>query len=265
MNRRPGLAHTRNPTVVAAIASSFATQRSEHIAAQLATFKEKLEGFAAAHRAEIARDPVFRTHFLALAREVGVDPLASSKSVWASTLGVGGFYFDLAVAAAGVCIASRPVDGGLLSLHELTRRLRAARGSAAGAISEDDVSRALSKLSVLGGGFAEVMLGGERYVRSLPDELDTDAAAVLTIAAVSSGAAVAPEGVGGKGWVTISDVRTGCGWPAERAARALSALMQDGLAWVDTQVPRGASGGGEPQHRFYLPSVGPPMGLGADA
>lgn len=275
--RRVGLSAATKSSAAKArtaeIAEELATQRAAHIEEQVRTFKGALEDFAARHRADIARDPEFRAHFLKLAKSIGVDPLASSKSVWASTLGVGSFYFDLAVAAAGVCIASRPIDGGLLSLRELTARLRRARGAAAGAISEDDVSRAISKLAVLGGGFAEVTLAGARYVRSVADELDTDGAAVLSLAAVGDGGAGGAvvrdsgDGVGasasgaaavptsalsprGKGWVTAADVCKGCGWPSDRAARAIDSLVADGLAWVDAQ------GDARALPRFYLPSVG---------
>jgi hypothetical protein len=87
----------------------------------MAAFKTALESFALSHRAEIARDPEFRRDFVRIARSIGVDPLASSKSIWASALGVGSFYFELGVRAASVCMATRAANGGLISLAELTK------------------------------------------------------------------------------------------------------------------------------------------------
>lgn len=43
------------------------------------------------------------------------------------------------------------------------------------AIDESDIRQAVRKLSVLGGGFQVVDIGGEAYVRSVPGELDQDA------------------------------------------------------------------------------------------
>lgn len=41
-------------------------------------------------------------------------------------------------------------------------------------VSEEDVGQAIRKLSALGGGFAMVSIGGQRFVRSVPGELNQD-------------------------------------------------------------------------------------------
>ena len=46
----------------------------------------------------------------------GVDPLASNKGFWAEILGVGDFYYELGVQIADVCMATRPLNGGLIEI-----------------------------------------------------------------------------------------------------------------------------------------------------
>lgn len=45
-----------------------------------------------------------------------VDPLASNKGFWAEVLGVGDFYYELAVQIVEICLATRSVNGGLMAL-----------------------------------------------------------------------------------------------------------------------------------------------------
>ena len=66
---------------------------------QLAEFKESLEAFAVKHKKEISSNPVFRNQFLKMCQQIGVDPLSSNKGFWVNVLGVGDFYYELAVSA----------------------------------------------------------------------------------------------------------------------------------------------------------------------
>lgn len=97
-----------------------------------------------------------------MTQQVGVDPLASNKGFWGEILGVGDFYFELAVQVVNVCLATRPFNGGLLDLAELQRHLIQMRGSHAQAIGYDDIERAVQKLRVLGSGYDLVSMGGSR-------------------------------------------------------------------------------------------------------
>lgn len=45
-----------------------------------------------------------------------MDPLASNKGFWAEILGVGDFYYELAVQIVEICLATRSVNGGLMAL-----------------------------------------------------------------------------------------------------------------------------------------------------
>jgi ESCRT-II complex subunit VPS22 len=247
------------------VANSLAVDRARHIEEQVAVFRTALESFATKYRAEINRDPAFRHQFIRMAKSIGVDPLASSKGFWADSLGVGSFYFDLAVQVADVCLSTRGANGGLISMRELLARLHRMRGTtaaAAGLVSEDDVRRALKKLAVLGAGYSVVTLGAgvggggggvERFVLSVPADMAQDSTAVLQHA----------RGVGGS--VGPSGLARGLGWPLERCERALVGLVREGLAWVDEQAWRGGEGaddGAGDRVRYYFPSV---MAIGAGA
>lgn len=46
-----------------------------------------------------------------------MDPLASNKGFWAEVLGVGDFYYELAVQIVEICLATRSENGGLMTLR----------------------------------------------------------------------------------------------------------------------------------------------------
>jgi hypothetical protein len=62
------------------------------------------------------------------------------------------------------------------------------RGSRADPVSEDDLLRAIEKLSGLGSGFGAVRIGAKQFVRSVPTELSTDSNALIQLAEVGAGA-----------------------------------------------------------------------------
>ena len=81
------------------------------------------------HKKEISSNPVFRTQFLKMCKEVGVDPLRSNKGFWVETLGVGDFYYELAIQVVNVCIALRKKNGGFLEEGECLALLQKMRSS----------------------------------------------------------------------------------------------------------------------------------------
>jgi ESCRT-II complex subunit VPS22 len=123
MRRRPGIAGLQRD--VNARAQYRATGEevrkatAAEMAAQLALFRTRLERFAADHKAEVRADPAFRAQFHAMCASVGVDPLASGKSLWAELLGLGDYYYELGVTVLEACLASRPHNGGLMELGAL--------------------------------------------------------------------------------------------------------------------------------------------------
>lgn len=84
----------------------------------------KLTEFAKKHKKEIQKDPAFRKKFLEMCAPLGVDPLSSEKGFWKNMLGIGEFYYELAVKIAEVCLASRSRNGGIISVSEVKTILR---------------------------------------------------------------------------------------------------------------------------------------------
>jgi ESCRT-II complex subunit VPS22 len=212
-------------------AKKLATMRT-----QLATFKTSLEQFAAAHRDDIRKDPAFRQQFHAMCANIGVDPLVSNKGgTWANKLGLGDFYYALAVTVLDVCKARRAFDGGFTELSLVLRHVQRRRGSSADPISAEDIVRAIEKLSVLGGGLGIVNIGNRPFVRSVPAELSTDGNALIDLA----------HKLGG--FFTRGEIAANLRWEEERMNTALTALAKDGLLLVDdppTASARGGGGGG---------------------
>ena len=81
----------------------------------------------------------------------------------------------------GVCLATRSVNGGLMSIDALLERLLRQRGRAE-PVGLDDVRRAIEKLSVLRSGYKLVTVGDRLMVQSVPYELNHDHTTLLDLA-----------------------------------------------------------------------------------
>ncbi|CAI4230592.1 unnamed protein product [Auanema sp. JU1783] len=190
----------------------------------LEDFTVRLEQFAHRHRDEIRKNSQFRRHFQEMCASVGVDPLASGKGFWAEKLGVGDFYYELAVQIVEVCLATNHINGGIMTVEELRNRLMRSRAKTRReTITTDDILRAVDKLKVLGGGFELVPLGGGRFlVQSVPGELSMDHSRVLQLAEDAA-------------YVTKELVMDKLRWDDVRATTVLEHLVKEGYAWVDEQ------------------------------
>ncbi|ELR18969.1 ELL complex EAP30 subunit [Acanthamoeba castellanii str. Neff] len=201
---------------------------------QLDVFKRNLEAFALKYKKDINKNPEFRRQFQIMCQSIGVDPLASKKGFWSELLGVGDFYYHLAVQIVEVCLRTRGSNGGLIELSELKRHLEKKR-KGEGGISDDDIERAIKKLKELGEGFDIFTVGSTKMVQSVPCELNSDHTAVLALAQ-------------GTNFVTSSLVQRKLGWNPQRIATALDLLLQEGMAWIDDQAE-------ERERRYYFPSL----------
>lgn len=199
-------------------------ETASHISEHMATFKDRLEDFARKHKSAINRDPIFRHQFSKMTSAVGVDPLMSGKGFWATTLGMGDFYFELAVQIVEICIRTRPLNGGFIKLSELIYQLRKIRTGVD--IGDDDVERAIGKIRLLSAGYRIETIGGERIVVSVPYELNTDQSAILALAKD------APS-------LTVAGISTTLGWASDRIIRALQKMTQSGIVWIDEKNPDG--------------------------
>jgi ESCRT-II complex subunit VPS22 len=227
MRRGPGIAGLKKSVET----NARFKEKGEHVAEvqlsqlqqQLQTFQSHLETFAAAHRDQINKDPQLRYHVQKMCAKIGVDPLASKKGFWADTLGLGSFYYELGVQIVGVCMDTRPQNGGLLEVCDLLELLRAKRGRSASPITAEDVHRAIKKLRVLGDGYDIVVLQGRSYVQSVPVVLNRDHLAVLAVAQDNSG------------MVTIPQLVSSLGWEPVRGETVVERMLSEGLCWLDAQ------------------------------
>lgn len=248
MRRRAGvgklLQKKREREKAAAKGQQIEDQRLEHVEKVLGEFKEHLEQFASRHRDDINKDPEFRRQFQRMTQEVGVDPLASNKGFWGEILGVGDFYYDVAVQIVDICLQTRDQNGGLIDIRELGARLAAKRGRHAASVSRDDMERAIKKLGVLGSGFKIVPVGARVMVVSVPYELNRDHSTVLSLAE-------------SKGYVTKSQLQRANNWPTSRVDRVLGSMLRVGMAWIDDQAGK--------ERQFWFPSVWTSRHMAADA
>lgn len=210
----------------------------EQMTKQMETFRINLEEFASKHKNEIKKNAQFRRQFTEMCASIGVDPLASGKGFW-SVLGIGDFYYELAVQIVEVCMATNYKNGGLISLDELRIRLVQARGRRKEhqEITNEDLLAASKKLKIFGNGFTIVPIGRGKYlVQSIPGELSMDHTAVLQQASLS-----------GNAYVSKCMLEEELRWEKERAQKALDHMVKEGLAWLDEQ--------GEEETLYWFPSL----------
>lgn len=117
----------------------------------------------------------------------------ASKGFWSEVLGVGDFYFALAVQAIEACISLRALTGGLVELHILKKYIARIRNNPSGTlfshylasvevISDEDVEKAIETLKPLESGYCLVRVQGKMFVQSVPRELSSDQTEILACA-----------------------------------------------------------------------------------
>ncbi|KAF7987678.1 hypothetical protein HCN44_003541 [Aphidius gifuensis] len=194
---------------------------------QMDIFRTNLEEFSSKHKIDIKKNAQFRRQFTEMCASIGVDPLASGKGFW-SVLGIGEFYYELAVQIVEVCLATNYKNGGLITLDELRDKLVQARGRRKEHqdITNEDLLEAAKKLRIFGNGFTIVPIGRGKYlVQSVPGELSMDHTAVLQQASAS-----------GNAFTSVSILENELKWEKDRAQKAMDHMVKMGLAWLDDQA-----------------------------
>ncbi|KAF9576774.1 hypothetical protein EC968_003281 [Mortierella alpina] len=229
------------------VGQTISDNQMEQLRSQVDTFRTNLENFARLHRKDIQKDPEFRMHFQKMCGNIGVDPLASSKGYWGELLGVGDFYYELGIQIIDVCLSTRALNGGLMELSEVKRRVERMRGlrdnnkphnnnsssskwslpttkETSMAITEDDVLRSIKTLAPLGSGFQVLQIGDKKMVSSVPRELNKDQSIILGLVQNTNG------------HVNANVVAERLGWETGRIKAALDTLLEDSLMWIDQQA-----------------------------
>ncbi|KAK3265517.1 Vacuolar protein sorting-associated protein SNF8 [Cymbomonas tetramitiformis] len=228
MRRRPGLQGLQQRAVEkdrkSALGEDVARNQVERVKEQLSTFRSALEEFALKHRNDIKQNPVFRAQFHQMCASLGVDPLASNKGLWAELLGIGDFYYELAVQIAEACLTTRELNGGLMDIRDVLSAVQRRRGGIAERVSKDDIMRAIDTLKGLGSGFTVIKVGSHQLLRSVPSELNTDHNILLEFAQ-------------DKGYITEKEVNENLGWPSRRFDLVMDGLLKDQVAMIDDGAP----------------------------
>lgn len=206
----------------------------DQLSSQLETFQQALTAFAASHAREIRANPAFRTQFGEMCAAIGIDPLSSHRatsssssgskgSFWNEMRGLQEFYHELSVQIVEICRRTRPQNGGLMRVSDITETINVrARKFGGTEISNDDVVRAVDSLKVLESGIQVATIGANQWVRSVPQELNQDQSVVLETAQII-------------GFVSSSTMRLNFSWERARAQQVLEDLLGNGMLWVDTQ------------------------------
>jgi len=209
----------------------------EELQVQLTQLKDKLEWFASKHQHVLKTDPMFRQEFIQMCAAIGVDPLASSKGFWTEFLGVGTFYYQLAVQGIEIVLSGAAYHGGVMRLEDLWKQLVNSRSSYLehSRLSCDDVIQAFDILEVIGKSCGVIRTGAKQVEHSLifcvPEELSLDNTTVIQTIAQS-----------GKACFTVAELEEELGWPHLRVTSATDKLLRDGIIWVDLPRRNDASG-----------------------
>jgi ESCRT-II complex subunit VPS22 len=206
---------------------------------QMEVFRANLQEFASKHKKDIRKNAEFRRQFQEMCAAVGVDPLQSSANFWTKLLGVGDFYYELAIQIIEVCMATSHRNGGIMTMSELLTRVKASRSRSKSKLPSsskskdndeivvDDLLRAIEKLGKLGGGLRAIPSGKTYIVQSVASELSMDNVTILQKAQENNG------------HVDYHLIHKSYGWSSERIDKALNDMVMDGLVWVDRQAPDG--------------------------
>jgi ESCRT-II complex subunit VPS22 len=217
-----------------AVGKASRDQKIEHVKETLTSFQTSLAEFATKHKDKINADPEFRQQFHKMCSNIGVDPLASNKGFWADILGVGDYYYELGVAISHICLKTRSSNGGIISIVEMCNRIRDSGVRSRVRTSEEDVIRAVQKLSILGNGFKVITMGGKSMILSVPMELNNDHEHLIQLSR-------------DYGYISEQLARDAENWSAERFYLVLTPLLRDGMVWVDDHDPS--------ERRYMFPST----------
>lgn len=203
-----------------------------------------LSKFARQYQKEISQNPALRAHFTRMCSKIGVDPLVckkyqlksfyltyiilliASKGFWTEMLGIGDFYYELAVQIVEICFSMRAETGGLLEMNILLGQLKRMRGSGS-QITEEDVERSIRTLEPLGSGYEIIKMNTRTFIQSVPREFSQDQGNLLRKASERGGT------------VNFQDFESIDNWSRERFENTVESLLSEGLIWVDAKTPSG--------------------------
>lgn len=223
--------------------SSLAKEELERLTSQMGEFKSNLEKFASKYKKDIRKNGEFRRQFQQMCAVAGVDPLRSSAGFWVKLLGVGDFYYELAIQIVEVFLSTSHRNGGIMPIEELLQRVLASRNvsknsnlSSTDSITAEDILEAIKKLRVLGSNIKEIPSKGSYLIQATPAELNSDHVHITQVAHDT------------RGYVSQSMLREKLDWSDERIDKALKELVMEAIVWLDEQGEGG-------EHLYWFPGL----------
>ena len=154
----------------------------------------------------------------------------ASKGFWTEILGIGDFYYELAVQIIEICFSMRAETGGLLEMNLLISKLKVMRGNKS-EITVEDVERSIRTLEPLGSGYEIIKLNSRTFIQSVPREFSRDQSQILKKASELNGR-INYEILFKNESLTLT-------WTEERFETTVMSLLSEGLIWVDTKTKSG--------------------------
>ncbi|WWC91277.1 uncharacterized protein L201_006220 [Kwoniella dendrophila CBS 6074] len=261
MRKGPGISalsrHTTYSNHYNNLSNSISSKNLKDLTESFENFKFLLIEFSIKHKKDIRSDPGFRFQFQKLCSILGIDPLLSSSSssssssknegvvgggggIW-NILGINEFEYELTVQLVDICVSTRNVNGGLISLDDLIKRIERLRNpqirnkstsqqqqqqQQQTTITIEDIKRCIKILEPLKSGYKLNKIGLNYYLTSIPKELNTDQSILLNLASISNG----------KLTKKLISQHIKPNWSNQRInLNLIDCLMTQGLAWIDEQ------------------------------
>ena len=198
--------------------------------------QDSLREIVERQKKELASDEEYQRQFYKLCVDIGVDPYAQKKGMFANLFkrDLNSFYRELGVRILTYCIKTRFQNGGLVRVSDIKAHLNKNASKRSERIHTNDIHIAVEKLKPLSPSlkfFDAAANDGERveYLQSSETDFTADAMRVLTRAQFFDGK------------LTHSQVGIEDKWKRE-----LMNFAEKGLAWVD--IHQGES-------TYYFPGI----------
>lgn len=188
-------------------------------------------------------------HFTRMCAHLDIDPLAGPltgtgggsaiSSLFSTLLPLSDFTYALLTQIIDVSLATRALNGGLIPMPDLLRRLEKRRGVSEGQVGVDDVRRAVGTMDPLGGGYEVISLAPPTGIKSPSSSAPETLALRCTTTALQSNDSSTLIGLAleSAGRLDPDRVRLDLGWTRERVKAALLGdLVESGVGWVDAQA-----------------------------
>ncbi|CDK29348.1 unnamed protein product [Kuraishia capsulata CBS 1993] len=207
------------------LGQSFLQSQANQLETQIQVFQNALISFAKQHREEISSNAKFRIEFSNVCRSFNVDSLRVLKGDEESRKGASKndtFYYGLGVRIFQICQETKDINGGLLSVSELTKVLNADADPVFGKFSREDAMKSVEYLKQLGDEIQIVTIGKKEYLKTIPQSLNTDEVKVIEVCGLM-------------GFVSIGLLRDNFGWKSYRAKSVVDDMVSNGILWIDDQ------------------------------